>query len=254
MANEHKIDINKRESLGKKGVKQLRREGMIPGIYYSPNSESSTPIVISQGDFHEAVKSGSRIFNISVGEKKQNVLFKSVQYHPVTDQVLHIDLYGIRMDRAVNIKIPVHLIGDPIGVTEEGGVISQATTEIEITCLPGDIPEFVETDVSGLALGDAINVGIIQLDEKITLITPEDTVLASVTHAMKEIEPVVEEEEEDFMDEEGETPLKEKVKAKVEKRSQLKVVMLLKNRTQDLNNAYPGGIRKPRQEIYRYET
>ena len=206
MANEHKIDINKRESLGKKGVKQLRREGMIPGIYYSPNSESSTPIVISQGDFHEAVKSGARIFNISVGEKKQNVLFKSVQYHPVTDQVLHIDLYGIRMDRAVNIKIPVHLIGDPIGVTEEGGVISQATTEIEITCLPGDIPEFVEMDISGLALGDAINVGVIQLDEKITLITPEDTVLASVTHAMKEIEPVVEEEEEDFMDEEGEVP------------------------------------------------
>ena len=206
MANEHKIDINKRESLGKKGVKQLRREGMIPGIYYSPNSESSTPIVISQGDFQEAVKSGARIFNISVGEKKQNVLFKSVQYHPVTDQVLHIDLYGIRMDRAVNIKIPVHLIGDPIGVTEEGGVISQATMEIEITCLPGDIPEFVETDVSGLAIGDAINVGILQLDEKITLITPEDTVLASVTHAMKEIEPVVEEEEEEFMDEEGEAP------------------------------------------------
>ena len=206
MANEHKIDINKRESLGKKGVKQLRREGMIPGIYYSPNSENSTPIVISQGDIHEAVKSGARIFNISVGEKKQNVLFKSVQYHPVTDQVLHIDLYGIRMDRAVNIKIPVHLIGDPIGVTEEGGVISQATMEIEITCLPGDIPEFVETDVSGLAIGDAINVGILQLDEKITLITPEDTVLASVTHAMKEIEPVVEEEEEEFMDEEGEAP------------------------------------------------
>jgi len=206
MANEHKIDINKRESLGKKGVKQLRREGMIPGIYYSPNSENSTPIVISQGDFHEAVKSGARIFNISVGDEKQNVLFKSVQYHPVTDQVLHIDLYGIRMDRAVNIKIPVHLIGDPIGVTEEGGVISQATTEIEITCLPGDIPEFVETDVSGLAIGDAINVGILQLDEKITLITPEDTVLASVTHAMKEIEPVVEEEEEEFMDEEGEAP------------------------------------------------
>jgi len=206
MANEHKIDINKRENLGKKGVKQLRREGMIPGIYYSPNSENSTPIVISQGDFHEAVKSGARIFNISVGEKKQNVLFKSVQYHPVTDQVLHIDLYGIRMDRAVNIKIPVHLIGDPIGVTEEGGVISQATMEIEITCLPGDIPEFVETDVSGLAIGDAINVGILQLDEKITLITPEDTVLASVTHAMKEIEPVVEEEEEEFMDEEGEAP------------------------------------------------
>lgn len=206
MANEHKIDINKRDSLGKKGVKQLRKQGMIPGIYYSPNSESSTPIVISQGDFHEAVKSGARIFNIAVGDKKQNVLFKSVQYHPVTEEVLHIDLYGVRMDRAVNIKIPVHLLGDPIGVTEEGGVVNQATNEIEIICLPGDIPEFVEMDISDLALGDAINVGSLKLDEKFTLVTPEDTVLASVTHAMKEVEVVVEEEDEEFMDEDGEAP------------------------------------------------
>ena len=178
---------------------------MIPGIYYSPNSENSTPIVISQGDYHEAVKSGARIFNISVGEKKQNVLFKSVQYHPVTDQVLHIDLYGIRMDRAINIKIPVHLIGDPIGVTEEGGVLSQAINDIEIQCLPGDIPEFIEVAISELHLGDSFNVGSIKLDSKFTLVTHEDSTIASVTHAMKEVEPVVEEEE-DFMDEEGEAP------------------------------------------------
>jgi len=214
MANEHKIDLNKRETLGKKGVKQLRKEGMIPGIYYSPNSESSTPIVISQAEFHEAVKSGARIFNISVGEKKQNVLFKSVQYHPVTEEVLHIDLFGVRMDRAVTVKISVHLLGDPIGVTEEGGVVNQATNEIEIICLPGDIPEFVETDISELALGDAINVGSINLDEKFTLVTPEDTVLASVTHAMKEVEVVVEEEDEEFMDEDGEPIEKEEGEGK----------------------------------------
>ena len=137
---------------------------MSPGVQYSLNAERSTPIVISQGDFHEAGKSGSRIFNISVGEKKQYVLFKSVQYNTVTDQVLHIDLYGIRMDRAVNIKIPVHLIGDPIGVTEDGGVVCQATTVIETPCLPGDIPAFVETDISGLAVGDANNVGMLLLE------------------------------------------------------------------------------------------
>jgi len=205
MANEHKIDINKRESLGKKGVKQLRREGMIPGIYYSPNSENSTPIVISQGDFHEAVKSGARIFNINVDGKRQTVLFKSVQYHPVTEKVLHIDLYGIKMDKPVNIKIPVQLTGSPIGVIEEGGVLNQASNEIEIQCLPANIPEFVETDISELNLGDSINVGSIDLDENITLVTSEDTVLASVTHAMKDIEPVVEvDEDELFLDEDGE--------------------------------------------------
>ena len=209
MANEHQIDINKRNNTGKKSVKQLRREGNIPGVYYSPTSESSTPIFITQGEYLEAVKSGARIFNISVGDKKQTVLFKSVQYHPVTEQVLHIDLYGIRMDKPINIKIPVHLTGDPIGVTEEGGVLNQASNEIEIQCLPADIPEFVETDISELNLGDSISVGIIELDEKFTLITPEDTVLASVTHAMKEIEPVVEiDEDEHFLDEDGE-PLAE---------------------------------------------
>jgi large subunit ribosomal protein L25 len=218
MANEHQIDINKRDNTGKKGVKQLRREGSIPGIYYSPTSESSTPIFLTQSEYHEAVKSGARIFNISVGGKKQTVLFKSVQYHPVTEQVLHIDLYGIRMDKPINIKIPVHLTGDPIGVTEEGGVLNQASNEIEIQCLPADIPEFVETDISELNLGDSISVGIIELDEKFTLITPEDTVLASVTHAMKEIEPVVEvDEDELFLDEEGEPIEGDETEKEVEK-------------------------------------
>ena len=93
-------------------------------------------------------------------------IFKSIQYHPVTEKVLHIDLYGIKMDKPVNIKIPVQLTGNPIGIMEEGGVLNQASNEIEIQCLPADIPEFVETDISKLNLGDSISVGIIGLDEK----------------------------------------------------------------------------------------
>ena len=205
MANEHKIDINKRDNTGKKAIKQLRKDNNIPGVYYSPTSKESAPFYISQGEYHEAVKSGARIFNINVDGKKQTVLFKSIQYHPVTEKVLHIDLYGIRMDKPVNIKIPVQLTGSPIGVIEEGGVLNQASNEIEIQCLPADIPEFVETNISELNLGDSINVGSIDLDENITLVTSEDTVLASVTHAMKDIEPVVEvDEDELFFDEDGE--------------------------------------------------
>ena len=209
MANEHKIDINKRDNTGKKAIKQLRKDGNIPGVYYSPSSDESSPFYISQREYYEAVKSGARIFNINVDGKKQTVLFKSVQYHPVTEKVLHIDLYGIKMDKPVNIKIPIQLTGSPIGVMEEDGVLNQALNEIEIQCLPGDIPEFLETDISELNLGDSINVGSIDLDKTITLITPKDTVLASVTHAMKEIEPVVEvDEDELFLDEDGE-PIEE---------------------------------------------
>ena len=205
MANEYKIEVKKRENTGKKSVKHLRQEGNIPGVYYSPTSKYSTPIVISLHEYHEALKSGVRIFNISVDGKKQNVLFKSVQYHPVTDKVLHVDLYGINMNKPINIKIPVRLIGNPIGVVEEGGILNQASNDIEIQCLPADIPEFITVHISDLGLGNSINVGYIKLDEKLTLITPEDTVLASVTHVMQEIEPVVEiDEDELFLDEEGE--------------------------------------------------
>ena len=205
MANEHKIDVNKRDYLGKKGVKQLRKDGNIPGIYYSQNSDISTPISISNYEFQEALKSGARIFNISVGGKKQNVLFKSVQYHPVTDEILHIDLYGIDMNKPINIGIPINLIGNAIGVTEEGGILNQASNEIEIQCLPADIPEMIELDISELNLGSSMNATNIKLDEKFTLITPGDTVIVSVTQAMQEIEAdTVSEDDELFMDEDGE--------------------------------------------------
>ena len=206
MAEDYKIDVNKREGNSKQAVKQLRREGNIPGVYYSADSKSSHSFFITQEVFQDAVKSRAHIFNISVGGKKRNVLFKSVQYHPVTDEVLHIDLYGVKMDEVVNVKVAINFIGDPKGVREEGGVLSQATNEIEIQCLPGDIPDAIDVDISEIGLGDSINASVIVMDGKITLLTSKDTVLASVTHAMREIEPVVvevDEDEEVFLDEEG---------------------------------------------------
>ena len=205
MANEYKIDINKRDDISRQSLKQLRRAGNIPGIYYSANSKESIPIFITQDDYNHAIKSGARIFNISVGDKKQNVLFKSIQYNPVTDQVLHLDLFGVRMDQAITIKVTLQLIGDAVGVKDEGGILNQPLNEIEIQCLPADIPDFVELEISELGMGDSLNASDIKLDEKFKLITSKDSVVVSVTQPMKEIEPVVElEEDETFLDEDGE--------------------------------------------------
>ena len=205
MANEHKIEINKRDDITPQSLKQLRRNGNIPGIYYSAISKDSIPIFITQKDYHTAIKSGARIFNIFVENKKQNVLIKSVQYHPVTEEILHIDLYGVRMDQAINIKVALLLTGDAIGVKDEGGILNQPLNEIEIQCLPADIPDSFELDISGLGMGDSLNASDIKLDEKFTLITNEDAVAVSVTQPMKEIEPEVEiDEDELFLDEDGE--------------------------------------------------
>ena len=205
MANEHKIEINKRDDITPQGLKQLRKDKNIPGIYYSSASKDSLPIFITQKDYHTAIKSGARIFNISVNNKKQNVLFKSVQYHPVTEEVLHIDLYGVRMDQAITIKVPLLLTGNAIGVKDEGGILNQPLNEIEIQCLPADIPDSFELDISDLSMGDSLSAGDIDLDEKLTLITSKDSVAVSVTQPMKEIDPEVEvDEDELFLDEDGE--------------------------------------------------
>ena len=198
MAQEFKLDIFKRDDISKSSLKQLRRDGNIPGIFYSCNSKESIPFYMENKTLVEAKKSGARIFNIAVGSNKQTVIFKSVQYHPVTDEVLHVDLYGVNMDQAVAVKIQLKLEGNAAGVLNEGGVLVQSLNEIEIECLPTDIPENITIDISELNLGDSLKVEEIELDEKLSLKSDSQQVIASVTQAMKE-----EEAEPDL--EEGET-------------------------------------------------
>ena len=88
MANEFNLTVNKREISNKGGRKELRKSGKVPGVFYSHDSKKSTPFYINIADLKDAQKSGSRVFNINVGNKKRTVLFKSVQYHPITDEVI----------------------------------------------------------------------------------------------------------------------------------------------------------------------
>jgi len=188
MADEFKLDIFKRDNLSKSSLKQLRRDGNIPGIFYSYDSKKSIAFYMDNKTLVEAKKSGARIFNIAVGSKKQNVIFKSVQYHPVTDIVLHVDLYGVDMNQAVSVQVQLKLEGNAAGVLNEGGVLVQSLNEIEIECLPSDIPENISVDISELGLGDSFKVEDLKLEEKISIKSDTNQVIASVTQAMKEEE------------------------------------------------------------------
>jgi len=203
MADEFKIEVHKRELSNKKSdLKSLRKDEKIPGVFYSFDSQKSVPLYIEKKSFREAGKSGAKIFNILVGKDKKNVIFKSIQYHPVTDDVLHIDLYGVDMNRAVAVKVAIHLTGNALGVLEEGGVLVQSLNELEVECLPSDIPDSIEVDISELNLGDALKVEDITVPEKVELKTSEEQTIASVTHAMKEEELVPDvAEDEEFMEE-----------------------------------------------------
>ena len=194
MAKQYKLTVEKRESTGKLGSKILRSSKKIPGVYYSYDS-SNILFQINESEIRNAIQSQANIFTVQVGGKEQNVVFKSVQYHPVTEKIIHIDLYGVDMSKAISIKIPILFTGTPIGVQSQGGVLITSLNEIEISCLPSNIPDNIEVDISNVELGTNIQVGEIELDEKLTLVTPPDNTIVSVTHAAKEEEPEVLEEE-----------------------------------------------------------
>jgi len=145
----------------------------------------------------KAQRAETQIYNITVGSKKRNVLFKSVQYHPVTDEIIHIDLYGIKMDQMVTVNISLNINGTAKGVSEEGGILIQGLNELEVECLPMDIPQSIDIDISHLNIGDSFRVIDIDLEEKLTLKTAEDQIIVSVTQAAKEEEPVEELSEEE---------------------------------------------------------
>ena len=203
MVNDFNLNINKRDLSNKSGIRKLRNEGKIPGIFYSHDSDISIPFYIDEKELLQAQKSEARIFNINVGNKKQTVLFKFVQYHPVTDAIIHLDLYGIDMNKSVILNVPIELVGTPIGVTE-GGITVQVLNEVEIECLPSDIPNLLELDINELNIGDSLKVEDIQTDDILEITTDKDQVVVSITQPMKEEEVVVEEEEEFIEGEEGE--------------------------------------------------
>ena len=196
MANEFKIEVHKRELSAKKSdIKNLRKEQKIPGIFYSFDSKESIPLYIDKKTFSEASKSGAKIFNIAVGKDKRNVIFKSIQYHPVTDDIIHIDLYGVDMNRKVGVKVVINLTGNPIGVANEGGVLVQSLNEIDLDCLPGDIPESIDADISELGIGQVFKVEDLNIADQLEIKTPNDQTIASVTHAMQEEEETTSDEE-----------------------------------------------------------
>ena len=170
MAKQYKLTVEKRESNNKFDLKILRSNQKIPGIYYSHDS-SNILFQIDESEINNAIQSGANIFSVNVGGKDQNVIFKSVQYHPVTDKIIHIDLYGVDMNKPISIKIPISFLGTAVGVQSQGGVLITNLNEIEIICLPSAIPDNIEVDVSDIELGTGIKTGDIELPDDVALVT-----------------------------------------------------------------------------------
>ena len=166
----------------------------IPGIYYSHDSKDSIPFSVSKKVMHDALKSDAQVYQISVGSKARDVIIKSVQYHPITEEMLHIDLYGVRMDQEVTVKVPIEIIGQ--SGCQTGGVLNQTLTELDITCLPGSIPQNIEIDITDLNIGDSLRLGQLSLSEGLSVEGDEENLIIAVNEPVQ----VSEEETEDVID------------------------------------------------------
>ena len=194
-----KLDISERTKTGTKGSQALRREGSIPGVlYYS--GEKNVNITVDKSVLFHAMQSGQRIFEIDQDGESQYTMIKELQYHPVTDAIIHIDLMRVRRSEKMTISVSLVLIGEAIGI-KEGGVLSQSMTQIEISCFPTDVPEHIEIDIEDLEINSARSVADIKIDnEDIEIVSNTNLNVVSITPPAAEEEPEIEELE----DEEGE--------------------------------------------------
>jgi len=199
----YKLKVENRQITGKKTARKLRNKGIIPGVLYY-KGEEPIQIAVDKLIMYHAIHSGQRIYEIDVAGTTQYVMVKEIQYHPVTDALIHIDFMRVRRSEKINISVPLMLIGESLGV-KEGGVLSQSLTQIEIECLPTDVPEQIELDVTDLEMNSSYSVADVKIkDEEITIISEQELNVVSIHPPVAEEEPIVEEELEDEEETEGE--------------------------------------------------
>ncbi len=198
------LALQTRKERGKQAAKAVRRQGKVPGIYYF-HGKKSIPFVVDKKDLADALQQESTLIDIVIdGKQKQKCIMRELQVNPVTQAPIHVDLMGIKLTEKIHITVPVHVEGTPVGV-KEGGILNHFIRELQIECLPTDIPDIIKVDVSDLSIGDSVGLTDLEL-ENVKIIGDLDKTIATVTPP-KLIEE--EEEEEELLEgelEEAEEP------------------------------------------------
>ncbi len=177
------IAAEPREGVGKGVARKARSAGRIPAVVYGPELENPEPITIGLRDLRAAVKEAggtNAIFSVRVNGKDTKTILREIQRHPVRGDVLHIDLHAISMTKPLNISVPINYVGTPRGVKEGGGVFQIIRRELEISCLPKEIPNEIKVDVAELIIGDSIHVSDIKLESG-TKVTDDRLTMALVS-------------------------------------------------------------------------
>ena len=180
------ISARKREVQGTGASRRMRRTGRVPGVLYGGDKNpvnleldhKALALSLRNEKFHAS------ILTLDIGGAKEQVLLRSVSMHPFRPQVQHIDFQRVSKDRKIHMKVPLHFVNaeSSPGVKEQGGIVNHVLNELDVVCFPDDLPEFVEVDLGGLAVGKSLHVRELQLPKgvELSLHKDEDPVIATV--------------------------------------------------------------------------
>ena len=184
------IQVQTREVGSKRQARRMRRDGKIPGVLYGPKT-SPVPLELNKKEFSNRVAGleGSHLVRLQSGSTAladKVALVKEIQYHPITGEVIHTDLYEVDLTAKIQVRVPLHFVGKAAGVVR-GGILQPIVREIEVECLPLDIPEFFNVEVSALDIGDSIHIEELPMPEGVTVVAESNLALVAV------VPPTVEE-------------------------------------------------------------
>lgn len=205
---EVKLKAESRESVGKGAARKIRAAGKVPAVLYGPAVEPMRLSVDALQLWHALhTDAGTNVLiNLAVDGDSFLTMPREVQRDIVKGTLLHVDFLQIRRDVAIQVDVPVLLVGESVGV-KEGGVIEHHLWELRVECLPTQVPESIEADISALAVGDSLHVSDLRIPQHITLLTPaEETLVSVVPPPVLEVEEVAPEEELEGEIPEGEVP------------------------------------------------
>jgi large subunit ribosomal protein L25 len=198
------LKVSERSEFGSRTARRLRREGLVPGVVYAGGSEARA-FSVAERDARNALAEGGALLDLTFdGDTAEPVVVKEQQRHPVRGQLIHLDLQVVRLDQAIQSEVTIELLGteDAPGVTE-GGVLEHITHQVTVEALPTAIPESIPVDVSGMNIGDTLQLDSVIAPEGVEFVLGEGVVAEEVTIATLS-PPRVEEEPEPEVEEEAE--------------------------------------------------
>ncbi len=192
MAAEIVVSAQSRSSRGKNEARRLRAKGMIPAVVYGGKNEA-VAVTVDPKTLLKVLRSEAgrnTILSLDLGDGgKTSAILKSWQVDPVNERFIHADFYRIAMDVALKVKVPIHTVGEARGVKVDQGILESIMREVEVECLPGDIPERIDVDVTDLGIHGAIRVSDLKISDKVKILDEADQIVVHVVSVKEEAAP-----------------------------------------------------------------